>query len=80
MKAKVEELRLSRGQDWLQEWQEVVQSKELVEQSRSYENRTSNSPDNNKTDGSLEPIDKIWNPTQAAIDAEKPSLNVDGEP
>ena len=38
MKAKVEELRLSRGQDWLHEWRGIVESKEITQdQTRSSE-------------------------------------------
>ena len=35
MKAKVEELRLSRGQDWLHEWPGIVQSQTLGDPSKA---------------------------------------------
>ena len=44
MKAKVEELRLSRGQDWLHEWRGIVQSKELMDRANSVETRTGTTP------------------------------------
>ena len=73
MKAKVEELRLSRGQDWLHEWRGIVQSKELMDQAKSLETRTGASPAVEEASASLP------NEGQTEDAAGKTTLSADGK-